>query len=68
MQEKVAGELLIPKNITVGSNKPLFVRNAAFYSSPSLILMLLYPQMMSSLLFIEVFGIFQLINDFADQR
>ena len=44
---KVAGELVSPKNITVGSNRPRFVRNAAFHSSPSLIRILLYPHRMS---------------------
>ena len=32
-----------PKNITVDSNSPSGVRNAAFHLSPSLIQMLLYP-------------------------
>ena len=46
---KVAGELHKPKNITVGSNNPLFVLNATFHWSPSLIQMLLYPHCTSSL-------------------
>ncbi|KIJ08059.1 hypothetical protein PAXINDRAFT_41482, partial [Paxillus involutus ATCC 200175] len=46
---KVAGELVRPKNMTRGSNKPRFVRNAAFHSSPSLIRTLLYPQRTSNL-------------------
>ena len=46
---KVAGELHNPKNITVGSDSPLAVLNAAFHWSPSLILMLLYPFLRSSL-------------------
>src|SRR5712691_2279102 len=46
---KVAGELVSPKNMTVGSNSPSGVRNAAFHSSPVLIQMLLYPQRMSNL-------------------
>lgn len=45
----VAGEIVNPKNITVGSNDPLFVQNVAFHSSPSFIWILLYPQCMSSL-------------------
>ena len=45
----VAGELHIPKNITVSSNKPLLVLNAAFHSSPCLIQILLYPHHMSIL-------------------
>ena len=45
----IAGELHKPKNITVGLNNPLFVLNAAFHWSPSLIQMLLYPQHTSSL-------------------
>src|SRR6266404_2622781 len=45
---KVAGELVSPKNITVGSNRPSGVRKAAFHSSPSLILILLYPHLTST--------------------
>ncbi|KIJ10925.1 hypothetical protein PAXINDRAFT_36638, partial [Paxillus involutus ATCC 200175] len=45
----VAGELVRPKNITRGSNRPRLVRKAAFHSSPSLIRTLLYPQRTSSL-------------------
>ncbi len=45
----VAGEFVSPKNITVGSNSPLGVRKAAFHSSPSLIRMLLYSHLMSTL-------------------
>src|SRR5712675_1017718 len=40
---KVAGELVIPKNMTVSSYRPSFVMKAAFHSLPSLILTLLYP-------------------------
>jgi len=39
----VAGEFVKPKNMTVGSNSPSGVRDAAFHSSPSLMWMLLYP-------------------------
>src|SRR5258708_1342488 len=39
---KVAGELVSPKNITVGSKSPSGVRNATFHSSPSLMRTLLY--------------------------
>ena len=45
---KVAGEFVRPKNITRGLKRPWGVRNAAFHSSPSLILMLLYPHLMSN--------------------
>src|SRR5580692_1899826 len=45
---KVASELVRPKNMTVGSNNPSGVRNAAFHSSPSLIWMLLYPYLTSN--------------------
>jgi len=31
---KVAGEFVNPKNITVGSNNPSGIMNAAFYLSP----------------------------------
>jgi len=37
----VAGELVRPKNITISSKSPLFIRKAAFHWSPSLIRMLL---------------------------
>src|SRR6266404_4900900 len=46
---KVAGEFVSLKNITVGSNSPSGVRKAAFHSSPSLILILLYPHLTSTL-------------------
>ena len=49
MAWNVAGELHIPKNITVGSKSPQLVLNAAFHWSPSLILTLLYPHRTSSL-------------------
>lgn len=50
----VAGELVSPKNITVGSHSPAAwflvagVLNAAFHSSPSLIRTLLYPHRTSN--------------------
>ena len=44
----VAGELHNLKNMTIGSNISLLVLNAAFHSSPSLILTLLYPHQMSN--------------------
>ncbi len=43
-------ELHSPKYITWGSNSPLFVKKAAFYSFPSFIQMLLYSQIKSNLL------------------
>src|SRR6266478_6920103 len=46
---KVARVFVSPKNITCGSNSPLGVLKAAFHSSPSLILMLLYPHHMLNL-------------------
>jgi len=49
MDWKVAGELVSPKNITVGSKSPLLHMKAALYSSPSLILMLLKAHWISSL-------------------
>ena len=49
MAWNVAGELHIPKNITVGLNSPLFVLNAAFHWSSFLIRTLLYPQQTSNL-------------------
>ena len=45
---KVLGELVSPKNMTVGSKSPLFVLKAAFHSSPSLIHMLLNPFLTST--------------------
>jgi len=47
---KLAGELLIPKNITFGSKRPQHVLNAPFYWSSSLMWILLYPHHMSNLL------------------
>src|SRR5882724_7737887 len=41
---KVVELLVKPKNITRGSKRPQFILKAAFYSSPSLIHTLLYPQ------------------------
>jgi hypothetical protein len=46
---KVAGELQSLKNMTLGMNSPSWQVKAAFYSSPSCICMLLYPQQMSNL-------------------
>src|SRR5260370_29737925 len=46
---KVAGELVSPKNMTIGSKSPSGVRNAAFHSSPSLMRTLLYSHHMSNL-------------------
>ena len=46
---KVAGELVSPKNITVGSKSPSGVRKATFHLTPGLMLMLLYPQCMLNL-------------------
>jgi len=48
---KVAGELHKPKYMTRGSKSPRLVLNAAFHSSPSLILTLLYPHRRSRVLF-----------------
>src|SRR5258708_3749515 len=45
----IVGELHSPKNMTVGSNSPQLVQNAAFHSSPSLICTLLNPQWRSSM-------------------
>ena len=45
----IARLLVRPKNMTRGLNRPQFVWNATFPSSPSLILTLLYPHWMSSL-------------------
>ena len=42
----VAGKFIRPKNITRGSKRPWDVKNTALHSSPSLILMLLYPHLM----------------------
>ena len=46
---KVAGELVSPKNMTVGSNSPWFVMNVALCLSPFLMQTLLYPHLMSTL-------------------
>ena len=39
----IAGEFVIPKNITIGSKDPTCIVNTLFYSSPSFILTLLKP-------------------------
>ena len=44
----VVGEFVSLKNMTLGLNRPWFVMNAAFHSSP-LMRTLLYPQHMSNL-------------------
>jgi len=41
MAWKVAGELVRPKNMTLGSNNPSLVMKAAFHSSPFLMRTLL---------------------------
>jgi len=46
---KVAGELVRPKNITVGSKSPSFVMNAAFHLSCGLMRTSLYPHSTSNL-------------------
>ena len=43
----VAGELVSPKYMTIGSQMPKHVLKAAFHWSPSHIRMLLYPHWMS---------------------
>ncbi len=42
------GELVRLKNITVGSNSPLFMVKAAFHSCPFFIFTALYPHLISS--------------------
>jgi hypothetical protein len=44
---KVAGELVRPKNMTVGSKSPSFVMKAAFHLSSSLMRTSLYPHLTS---------------------
>ena len=46
---KIAGLLVIPKNITQGLNRPQLVQKATFHLSLGLIQMLLKPQWTSSL-------------------
>jgi len=46
---KIAGLLVIPKNITKGLNRPQLVQKATFHLSLGLIWMLLKPQWTSSL-------------------
>ena len=45
----MVGEFFIPKNITVGSKEPICIVNTLFYSSSSLILVLLNPHLRSIL-------------------
>ena len=49
----ITSEFINLKNITVGSNDPSRVVNAAFHSSPSFILILLYPHLRS--IFVNTF-------------
>src|SRR5882724_7607014 len=65
---KVARLLVKPKNMTRGSNKPLFIQNVAFHSSPSLIHMLLQPQWTSNLGKISSLGLRYFIEDVWDQE
>ena len=44
----MVGEFDNLKNMTIGSNNPLDVMKVAFHWSPSLILMLLYPDRISN--------------------
>ena len=53
----VAGEFVIPKNMTVGSKDPTYVVNALFYSSLSFILTLLKPHYKSILMNTFLFSI-----------
>ncbi|CCM07147.1 uncharacterized protein FIBRA_09485 [Fibroporia radiculosa] len=57
---KVAGEFVIPKNMTVGLNNPHGVINAPFHLSSSLILTLLYPVHRSSL--VNIVGLAEVIR------
>jgi len=43
MAWNIAGELVMPKNVTIGSYSPSLVMKAAFHLSPFLIHILLYP-------------------------
>ena len=61
---KVAGELLRPKNITVGSNSPLWVIKAAFHWSPSQMRIVVVSP--SDVKFGEDLGIFYLIDEILD--
>jgi len=62
---KVAGEFVNPKYMTVGSYAPMCVINAAFHSSPSLILTLLYPYLKSN--FINTF-LFPTLSNISAMR
>ena len=59
----IAGELIRPKNITVSSNDPSDVMNAAFYLSPSFICILLYPYHKSNLVNTFFVSIFSMISE-----
>ena len=58
---KVAGELDWPKNMTIGSNNPLWVMNTSFHWSLSLIQTLLYPHHIYIKLGEDI-GIFEFVN------
>jgi len=68
MAWNVAGEFISLKNITVGLKDPSSVVNAAFYSSPSLILTLLYPYLRSILVKTFFVPMFSNIPDIKGSR
>jgi len=59
----VAGELVKPKNITVGSNDPSGVVNAAFHLFPPFIYILLYSYHKSNLLNTLFVSMFSMISE-----
>ena len=62
----VTGKFVIPKNITVGLNNPIYIVNASFHLSPSFILMLLKPYCKSifvNILLLPMLSIKSIIND-----
>jgi len=63
----VTGLLVRPKNMTRGSNRPWFIRKATVHSSPSLILMLLYPHWMSSLVKYFTLALDTVFEDVGDK-
>ena len=61
----MASEFIIPKNITVGSNDPIYIVNTLFHSFSSFILTLLKPYYKSifvNILLLSILSIKSVIN------
>ena len=64
----MAGKFVNPKNMTVGSKNPSMVVKAAFYSSLSFILTLLYPYFKSIFVNIFLVPIFSIMSEISSNK